>query len=139
MNYNNYIIIIGSIIIIIYFAYISKSLREWINNILDLIDILPLPEILKKIIFYFRFIKDKKTINTHNIYKNNKRNVSALQKKMIASNQEWRCMYCKNILDYTYEIDHILPLFKGGTNNNNNLQALCRNCHGIKTIKDNLS
>ena len=43
---------------------------------------------------------------------------------------------CNNILDHTYEIDHIKPLYKGGDNENTNLQALCRNCHGKKTFND---
>ena len=67
-----------------------------------------------------------------------KRNVSALTKKIIASNQQWKCAMCKNVMDYTYEIDHYIPLFKGGTNEMNNLMALCRNCHGKKTILEKI-
>jgi predicted restriction endonuclease len=63
-----------------------------------------------------------------------KRNVSQLTKKIIASNQQWKCAICNNVMDYTYEIDHRTPLFKGGSNDINNLMALCRNCHGKKTI-----
>jgi hypothetical protein len=66
-----------------------------------------------------------------------KRNVSSLTKKMVASNQEWKCGSCKQILDYTYEIDHHVPLFKGGSNELTNLIALCRNCHGKKTLLEN--
>ena len=40
------------------------------------------------------------------------------------------------MLDETYEIDHITPLYKGGTNDIINLQALCPNCHRKKTIMD---
>ena len=72
--------------------------------------------------------------NTRNT--RNTRNVSNTVKKMVASHQRWNCNLCHNLLDYTYEIDHIIPLFKGGVNNINNLQALCRNCHGKKTIMD---
>ena len=43
------------------------------------------------------------------------------------------------MLDGSYEIDHIIPLYKGGNNNYENLMALCRNCHGTKTINDKLS
>ena len=67
-----------------------------------------------------------------------KRNVSQLTKKIIASNQKWKCAVCNNIMDYTYEIDHRIPLFKGGTNDINNLMALCRNCHGKKTILEKI-
>lgn len=68
-----------------------------------------------------------------------KRNVSSLTKKIIASNQAWKCGTCFEIMDYTYEIDHHIPLFKGGSNDISNLIALCRNCHGKKTILENVS
>jgi len=67
-----------------------------------------------------------------------KRYVSNTQKKYIAAAQVWRCNYCKNMLDASYEIDHIVPLYKNGTNDVNNLQALCRNCHGKKTVMDRI-
>jgi predicted restriction endonuclease len=65
-----------------------------------------------------------------------KRKVTEKTKKIIASTQKWKCLHCNSTLDYTYEIDHIIPLYKGGTNDINNLQALCRNCHGRKTYND---
>ena len=65
-----------------------------------------------------------------------KRYVSVKNKKTVASNQKWNCNICKNMLDETYEIDHINPLYKGGTNDIINLQALCPNCHRKKTIMD---
>jgi 5-methylcytosine-specific restriction endonuclease McrA len=43
------------------------------------------------------------------------------------------------MLDGSYEIDHIVPLYKGGGNGYENLMALCRNCHGKKTINDKLN
>jgi 5-methylcytosine-specific restriction endonuclease McrA len=79
---------------------------------------------------------DKNDTNKKNC-KINKRNVSSLTKKMVASNQEWKCGSCNQTLDYTYEIDHHVPLFKGGSNEINNLIALCRNCHGKKTLLEN--
>ena len=75
-------------------------------------------------------------------YTNNgrvKRNVSESKKKFVASNQQWKCASCNELLDATYEIDHITPLYKGGTNEVSNLKALCRNCHGKKTLMDRIS
>ena len=66
------------------------------------------------------------------------RKVSDQLKKIVASQQHWNCMKCKNILDATYEVDHILALEDGGNNDIKNLQALCRNCHGKKTMEDNI-
>lgn len=34
------------------------------------------------------------------------------------------------------EVDHVVPLFKGGTNDESNLQPLCRPCHVDKTTAD---
>lgn len=67
-----------------------------------------------------------------------KRNVSESKKKYIASQQKWHCTHCHQMLDNTFEVDHIIPLYKGGTNDLHNLEALCRNCHGKKTFKDKL-
>ena len=67
-----------------------------------------------------------------------KRNVSSLTKKIIASNQSWKCGICNEIMDYAYEVDHHIPLFKGGSNDVSNLIALCRNCHGKKTSLENI-
>ena len=67
-----------------------------------------------------------------------KRSVSEPKKKFVASRQQWKCDHCKNILDATYEIDHIVELQHGGTNQVDNLVALCRNCHGNKTLKSHL-
>jgi len=66
------------------------------------------------------------------------RKVSDQLKKIVASQQHWNCRKCKNILDATYEVDHIIALEDGGNNDIKNLQALCRNCHGKKTMEDNI-
>ena len=67
------------------------------------------------------------------------RNVSQLLKKQVAANQKWQCGHCNTVLDASYEVDHILALYKGGTNEEGNLIALCRNCHGKKTVLERLS
>ena len=67
-----------------------------------------------------------------------KRSVSESKKKYIASSQKWSCAHCQQMLDNTYEVDHVIPLYKGGTNDLTNLEALCRNCHGKKTFKDKM-
>ena len=59
--------------------------------------------------------------------------ITPLVKKRVAAKQKWRCASCKRLLDETYELDHIKPLFKGGTNLESNLQALCKRCHAMKS------
>ena len=67
--------------------------------------------------------------------KNNKtkRCVSETKKKYVASNQDWKCNKCGCKLSASFEVDHKVDLQFGGSNHVDNLEALCRNCHGEKT------
>ena len=65
--------------------------------------------------------------------------ISPLVKKRVASRQKWRCASCKKLLDETYEIDHVKPLFIGGTNLESNLQAFCKRCHAMKSALEQSS
>ena len=58
-----------------------------------------------------------------------KRAVSETKKKHCAANQQWLCKKCNKMLPATFEIDHIIRLDKGGSNDLSNLRALCPNCH----------
>ena len=62
------------------------------------------------------------------------RSVGGMKKKYVASQQDWKCGDCKKQLDYTYEVDHKIRLEHGGGNDVQNLIALCRECHGKKTV-----
>ena len=68
----------------------------------------------------------------------NKRSVSEVKKKLIASNQGWKCGKCQQQLSAWFEVDHTQRLDRGGTNDISNLVALCRNCHGEKTFMENI-
>ena len=70
--------------------------------------------------------------------KHSKRSVSEVKKKVIASRQNWACNDCKNKLTAWFEVDHVQRLDRGGTNELDNLVALCRNCHGKKTAYENM-
>jgi len=70
--------------------------------------------------------------------KSNKRSVSETKKKFVASNQNWKCGDCKEQLKAWFEVDHIKRLDQGGSNEVDNLVALCRNCHGKKTSMENI-
>lgn len=67
-----------------------------------------------------------------------KRSVSETKKKYVASRQNWRCHGCHEMLTAWFEVDHITPLERGGTNDADNLIAYCRNCHGAKTAMSNM-
>lgn len=83
-------------------------------------------------VFASNFMKS----NTNNT--TNKRNVPQNVKKYVAASQEWKCKACNQMLDATYEIDHIKPLYEGGDNSIRNLQALHAACHSRKTMLDGI-
>tara|TARA_Y100000768_G_C23972595_1_gene681327 strand:+ start:855 stop:1442 length:588 start_codon:yes stop_codon:yes gene_type:complete len=67
-----------------------------------------------------------------------KRSVSETKKKYVAAQQNWHCKKCNQQLPAWFEVDHIKRLEYGGTNHVDNLEALCRDCHGRKTAMENL-
>lgn len=67
-----------------------------------------------------------------------RRSVSEARKKAVAAGQNWCCAHCGDMLEATYEVDHVVELQDGGTNELDNLMALCRNCHGRKTLNQRL-
>lgn len=70
--------------------------------------------------------------------KGTKRSVSETKKKFVASRQTWKCADCQNQLNAWFEVDHKIRLEHGGSNHVDNLEALCRECHGKKTAMENL-
>jgi hypothetical protein len=67
-----------------------------------------------------------------------KRSVSETKKKFVAANQNWLCGDCKHQLPAWFEVDHVIALHNGGSNEVSNLVALCRDCHGKKTAMDRI-
>ena len=61
------------------------------------------------------------------------RKVTATVKLQIGASQSWKCNSCHELLKSTFHIDHIIQICKGGTNHEDNLQALCVECHAQKT------
>ena len=68
-------------------------------------------------------------------------NRSEPERRKIAQRQNWKCASdaCKlaGKLE-AYDLDHIVPLWKGGEDTEENLQALCPACHRIKTDMERL-
>uniref|UniRef100_A0A6C0CMT8 HNH nuclease domain-containing protein n=1 Tax=viral metagenome TaxID=1070528 RepID=A0A6C0CMT8_9ZZZZ len=71
--------------------------------------------------------------NTHS------RSVSETKKKYVASEQKWKCGYCGDMLDATFEVDHKIDLQYGGTNHVSNLVASCVTCHKKKTMMNKIN
>jgi hypothetical protein len=61
-----------------------------------------------------------------------RREWTAGERRTILERQKCLCPGCGDKLD-KYEIDHINPLCRGGTNDVSNLQAICPPCHSGKT------
>jgi len=59
--------------------------------------------------------------------------LSEVTKKIVASNQEWKCGFCKQFLPPSYQIDHIVPHSISNSDEYDNLMALCPTCHANKT------
>jgi hypothetical protein len=62
--------------------------------------------------------------------------ISTETKDRILNNQNNLCLRCKECFNDDVEVDHIRPLSNGGSNNFDNLQALCRSCHIEKTREE---
>lgn len=60
-------------------------------------------------------------------------------RKTILERDSYLCQHClsQDIATTANQVDHIIPKAKGGTDDHDNLQALCKPCHDAKTIIDN--
>jgi 5-methylcytosine-specific restriction endonuclease McrA len=74
-----------------------------------------------------------------------KRKVSESVKKQVAGRQRYKCATIPNYAcplknqpfdEAGYDIDHIVELRNGGSNDITNLQALCPACHRVKTTRN---
>ena len=52
--------------------------------------------------------------------------------------QKGKCAMCRISLRNRYEVDHINPLARGGSNDASNLQLLCKPCNASKAARDPL-
>jgi len=127
------------------FGSTSKLSYENMNTINQFIKVLPMDKDSKDMIT--PFLQNYSNSNTpirsvqtlhQSGGKSSKRCVSETKKKYVASLQNWKCNKCQNQLSAWYEVDHKLRLDRGGTNELDNLEALCRECHGQKTAMENL-
>ena len=54
---------------------------------------------------------------------------------LVADRARHRCEYCRapeSIFNAVLEVEHIIPIALGGSDNENNLALACRSCNGFK-------
>ena len=64
-----------------------------------------------------------------------RKNTSKKLRTQVYEKQNGKCGKCDNILSEYYQIDHIIGLQFGGSNEEKNLMALCCECHAEKSSK----
>jgi 5-methylcytosine-specific restriction endonuclease McrA len=102
------------------------------------------PEKIKEKDQKWRQVNSEKHAATQRNRKARKKNVGGTHTdadvKKIFSQQGGQCNACgKKLIRYNkkqYHVDHIVPLFKGGSNGPENLQLLCPRCNLSKNKKD---
>ena len=61
-----------------------------------------------------------------------RKRVSNHVSREVAARQNFRCAACNEMLTSDWEIDHIVPLHRGGSHDMSNTQCLHRRCHQMK-------
>jgi len=56
-----------------------------------------------------------------------------VMRNKICAKQQWKCNFCQEVLSDKIIIDHMVPLFLGGSNATFNLQGICPSCDRFKT------
>ena len=64
--------------------------------------------------------------------------MSAHEKRLVGARAKWHCEECASLLDETFECDHRVPLWAGGEDTLEALQALCVTCHKKKTLREEI-
>lgn len=69
-----------------------------------------------------------------NYHHHHRKAIPGWKRFAIALDQGFRCAQCWFMLSTTFHVDHIIPLWKNGLDQECNWQVLCPSCHDTKTI-----
>jgi len=81
--------------------------------------------------------ESKKSHNFCIIQRQGRRHIKKEVREEVVKCQENKCNLCNSTLSKYFQIDHITALQYGGTDEFDNLQALCCECHCKKSIIEN--
>ena len=61
--------------------------------------------------------------------------ISKTKREFIYKRDGYKCVRCGEDDRAELTLDHIVPVSRGGTERNSNLQTMCRHCNGLKADK----
>jgi rubrerythrin len=67
-----------------------------------------------------------------------KRSFRDAHRRMVGARQEWKCAHCSIVLPSAFQVDHVVPLWRGGVDSVDNAEALCATCHAQKTQREEI-
>ena len=118
---------------------VDGGASQWISPILDFTMKKQFQDSSPSSLSFADFENDNSSSSdSGHVLSKTKRSVSETKKRFVASQQNWLCQKCGEMLPPTYEIDHIVRLDRGGTNELTNLAALCPSCHRQKTMLETM-
>jgi 5-methylcytosine-specific restriction endonuclease McrA len=117
----------------------ASQMLDAINNAIELAKLLHPSDVSYAYEMVRHFVNDHEATwrvetNTPSAYEIKKRKeISAAKRTRIYERDQYRCVECGTHLNLT--IDHIIPVSKDGTNDDANLQTLCKSCNSRKGVR----
>ena len=110
---------------------IKTTKAENLDHITDLEETATIACLRAKISSLEKKLEETKIHTT--IVQQGRRRINKQVRQTIATNQDHKCNDCKTTLTAYFQIDHLIGLQYGGTDEIDNLQALCGDCHTKKS------
>lgn len=80
-----------------------------------------------------QFLALKEAADNGRIIPEKRRRFTAKERQQVHADYEGRCRACDRLVGLSYQIDHRIPLFRGGKHERANWELLCVPCHAEKT------
>ena len=68
-------------------------------------------------------------------YRTNRQSIPKWKRQHIYEEFGGRCMYCGEMLTDYFEVEHLIPVVRGGDNSSYNLGLSCQRCNSLKGTK----